>query len=406
MTSERLRAAVPALAAVVVAGALAAVLFFRGNGPGAASAVAAPRSSPALPASDRQGSVPTVQLTAEERQALGIETTAVQSSSRPQALRMPATTALDPDALAHVHARFAGEVVAVKAALGGHVQKGDPLAVLWCKDLGEKKSELIDARSLLALNKDVLEHTRAAYEEGAVPERSLRQAERDYEASRIAADRAYHTLLSWRLTKKEIDAIGKESEADWPKVVVESPITGTVVEKNVVPGELVDPTVNLFVLADLSRLSIWAYAYEDALLKLHVGDAWTVTLAAQPGLVLHGKIQVIGAVVDPTQHTATVQGTIPNPGEKLRAGMFAAATVSLPPDPNQVMVPTTALVDAGDHTFVYVQSPRQPDEFERHEVQIRERLPSETLLTAGVKPGDEVVSRGALELDARARAEP
>ena len=406
MTTVRLRAAVPALAAVVVAGILAAFLFFRDHGPGAATAEAAPRSPLTFPVSDRQGSVPIVRLTAEERQALGIETTAVQSSSRPQTVRMPATTALDPDALAHVHPRFAGEAVAVKAALGGHVKKGDPLAVLWSKDLGEKKSELIDARSLMALNKDVLDHTRAAYEKGAVPERTVRQAERDYEASHIAADRAYHTLLSWRLTKKEIDAIGKESEADWPKVVVESPITGSVVEKNVVPGELVDPTVNLFVLADLSRLSIWAYAYEDALLKLHVGDPWTVTLAARPGLVLHGKIQVIGAVVDPTQHTATVQGTIPNPGEALRAGMFATATVTLPPDPDQVVVPTAALVDAGDHTYVYVQSPRQPDEFRRHEVQVRERLPSETLLTAGVRPGDEVVSRGALELDAKARAEP
>jgi cobalt-zinc-cadmium efflux system membrane fusion protein len=406
MNAARVRAAVPALVAVAAAVLVAGVLFFRGNGPGTATAEAAPRSLAPLPASDRQGSVPTVRVTAEERQALGIETTPVQSSSRPQTVRMPATTALDPDALAHVHPRFAGEAIAVKAALGQHVQKSDPLAVLWSKDLGEKKSELIDARSQLALNKDVLEHARAAYEKGAIPDRSLRQAERDYEASRIAADRAYHTLLSWRLTKKEIDAIGKESEADWPKVVVESPITGTVVEKNVVPGELVDPTVNLFVLADLSRLSIWAYAYEDALLKLHVGDPWTVTLAARTGVVLHGKIQVIGAVVDPTQHTATVQGTLPNPAETLRAGMFATATVSLPPDPNQVVVPTTALVDTGDHTYVYVPSPRQPNEFERHEVQVRERLPSESLLTAGVKPGDEVASRGALELDAKARAEP
>jgi cobalt-zinc-cadmium efflux system membrane fusion protein len=406
MNTVRVRAAVPALVAVAAAVLVAGVLFFRGNGPGAATEEAGPRPPATLLASARHGSVPGVRLTPAERQALGIETTAVQSSSRPQTVRMPATTALDPDALAHVHPRFAGEAVTVKAGLGAHVHKGDPLAVLWSKDLGEKKSELMDARSLLALNKDVLEHTRAAYQMGDIPENVLRQAERDYEASRIAADRAYHTLLSWRLTKKEIDNIGKASEADWPRVVVEAPITGTVVEKNVVPGELVDPTVNLFVLADLSRLAVWAYAYEDALLKLHVGDPWSVTLAARPGAVLHGQIRVIGAVVDPTQHTATIQGTIPNRDETLRAGMFATATVSLPPDPDQVVVPTAALVDASDHTFVYVQSPRQPDEFRRREVQVRERLASETLLTAGVKPGDEVVSRGALELDARAQAEP
>jgi cobalt-zinc-cadmium efflux system membrane fusion protein len=405
MDSSRLRSAAIAAGALAAAGVIAYAVFPRQPPLPAATpdAAARPAASPGSPAPAGTG---VVRLSTAERQALGLETSAAQSSSRPQQIRMPATTALDPDALAHVHPRFAGEATRVEATLGRRVNKGDTLAVLWSKDLGEKKSELIDARSQLRLNKDVLDRSKAVYESGALPERSYRQAVRDYEASKIAADRAYHTLLSWRLTRDEIDRIESEPDADWPKVVVEAPIAGTVVEKNVVPGEMVDPSTNLFVLADLSRLAIWAYASEDDLLRLHVGDPWTVTLTARPGPVLHGQITVVGAVVDPTQHTATVQGTVPNPGEALRAGMFATAVVSLPPDPDQVAVPTTALVDSAERTVVYVQSPQHPDEFQRREVQVKERLPAESILTAGVHPGDEVVSRGALELDQKARAEP
>jgi cobalt-zinc-cadmium efflux system membrane fusion protein len=400
MNVPRLRSAAIALAALAAAGVIAYAVFPR-RPPLSGAAAPGPAARPGSPSPAADA----VRLSPDEQRALGLETTAAQSSSRPQQIRMAATTALDPDALAHVHPRFGGEATRVEASLGRQVKKGDTLAVLWSKDLGEKKSELIDARSLLRLNKDVLDRSKALYENGALPERSYRQAVRDYEAGKIAADRAYHTLLSWRLTRDEIERIEHEPDADWPRVVVEAPIAGTVVEKNVVAGEMVDPSMNLFVIADLSRLAIWAYAYEDDLLRLHVGDPWAVTLTARPGQVLHGTITVVGAVVDPTQHTATVQGTVPNPGEALRAGMFATAVVSLPPDPDQVVVPTTALVDAGERTVVYVQSPEHPDEFRRREVRVKERLPAETLLTGGVRPGEEVVSRGALELDQKARAE-
>ena len=203
------------------------------------------------------------------------------------------------------------------------------------------------------------------------------------EASRIAYDRAYRTLLSWRLSKdgnrahrareRRRLAHGKSSRRR---------STAVVVEKNVVPGELVDtvgePVRHRRPVAD--RRS-GPTPTRRTCVKLRAGEPWTVTLKALPGKTIEGKIRVVGAVVDPTQHTAIVQGTIPNPGGVLRAGMFATATVSLPPDASLVVVPTSALVDAEDRTFVYVQSAQQPDEFVRREVHVKKRLPSEAFLT-------------------------
>jgi RND family efflux transporter MFP subunit len=219
-------------------------------------------------------------------------------------------------------------------------------------------------------------------------------------------------LISWRLTKDEIEHIDREKKTDWPKVIVEAPRDGTIVEKNVVTGELVDPTLNLFVIADLSRLSVWASCLEGDLLKLHPGQDWTVALEAVPGRQFKGKIDVVGAVFDPTQHTVTVQGTIENklPGtasqliQPLRAGMYATATVRVPPDNSEVVVPTTALIDDGEHTYVYVQSAKTPTLFERRDVVVHERRADQALLRRGVIAGEKVVTRGCPELDQKAQA--
>lgn len=346
----------------------------------------------------------TVRISPAERKALGLDTAAAESGSRPVRLRMSATTALDPDGLAHLHTRFGGEVTEVRARLGQSVKKGDLLAVVWSKDLGEKKSEYVDTRSQLKLNQEVLHRLEGAFQKGAIPERTYLQALRDVESARIAADRAYRTLISWRLRPEEIQAIDREKDTDWPKEHVRAPIDGIIAEKNIVPGELVDPTVNLFVLADLSRIAIWAYAHEEDLPRLHGGQRWSVAVKALPGQKLKGRIGVIGTVVDPNQHTATVQGTVPNPGEVLRGGMFATATVTLPAEPGQVTVPTSALIDLEDGTFVYVESDQTPDEFARRRVRVRERLHGEAVLSEGVQPGEAVVSRAALELHQKAVA--
>jgi cobalt-zinc-cadmium efflux system membrane fusion protein len=346
----------------------------------------------------------TVQLSDGERQAIGVRTTTVTTRTTPDEIRLSATTALDPDGLAHVHTRFGGEATEVRTSLGQKVRKGDILAVIWSKDLGEKKSEYIDARSQLKLNQEVLEKLETLFKTGAVPERSYRQAQRDAESSRIARDRAYRTLISWRLSKEEIAHIDKETDAQWPTELVRSPIDGTIVEKSLIPGEIVDSATNLMVVADLSKISIWAYAYEEDLMKVHPGDSWHVTLKACPGKTLTGTVRVVGAIVDPSQHTVTVQGTIPNPGEVLRAGMFATATMPVASEALHVVVPTSALVDEEDKTFVYVQSSRQPGHYQRRHVHVSDRSQVNSFIDEGLLPGESVVTAGALEIDQKAHA--
>jgi cobalt-zinc-cadmium efflux system membrane fusion protein len=390
------------------------------------------------------GTMDTLRLPADVVGALRVQVEPAQAATQPRGLRLSGRLALDSNHLARVHARFPGEVVEIgevenperpggrtafrPVRVGDRVAAGQLLAVVWSKDLGEKRSELVDALSLLKVDEETLARLEKLSQEGAVPEIQLRQARRNVEADRIAVDRAENTLRAWRLTDEEIAAIKAEAEqvrqrgqrtgghaADWARVEVRTKLGGTVVEKNLALGEIVDTTMDLFKVADLSTLAVWADAYEEDLpgiLALPPGRrTWTVHLESQPDArSLEGRIDHVGEIIDPTQHTALVTGRVANPDGRLRAGQFVTVTIDLPPAPDEVLIPATALIEDGQTTVVFVQPDPGRPEYARRRVVVGRRLPGAVTVRsqltdeqrqAGfqpVRPGDLVVRQGAVEL--------
>ncbi len=412
-----------------------------------------------------KGEPGTVRVPADVVERFGIQTAPVQTDVQPQMLRLDGTLFVDPSRLARVHARFVGEVgelapsksvpymsgngdskAEIKPTLihfGDQVQAGQLLAVIWSKDLGEKKSELVDAILRLRLDDLVLERLRDLWRKGATPEQKLHDAERNREADLIAMMRAERTLRSWRLTEEEIAKIRAEADRVvvdglkpdeaykpdpkdaeiWSKVEVRSPISGVVVEVNINPGDIVDTTLDLFKIADMTRLRVLAHVYEEDLpelkkLQSQPAEArrWSIQVAAdRDAKPLEGELSFdqIGYLIDPSQHTAQVMGWVENPDGRLLIGQFVTATVPLAPRGNCVTVNSKAVLGEGTSAQVFVRQPsKDKDEFRfrqktvavahvgRDTVEVV-RQPSEGQRKQGIEPlepREEVVVDGALEL--------
>jgi len=407
-------------------------------------------SAPGRPAAAAQlvaGSPDTIRLEPGAADSLHVQTVEVRPVTEPRTLELQGSLALDTDRLVRLHSRFAGEVIEVTEvpdeaathragrsvlrpiSFGDAVCRGQLLAVVWCKDLGEKKSELADALSQLHLGQEQLAKMSVASRDGAISDARVRLQERNVESDLTAVARAERTLRVWRLPESEIEAVRQEArlirerkgkrdpekEKNWARVEVAAPLDGTILEKNVSLGDIVDTTSDLFKVANVDTLTVWANAYEEnlpALLDLPPEKArWTVRLGADRELPpLPGRIEKIGYVSDPAQHTVMVMGRVENPGRRLRAGQFITATVALPPSPHEAVVPAAAMVEDGHESVVFVApDPRQPCYALRRvavawrsqkEVYLRCRLtPQET--ARGLKPlqpGSRVVASGAIEL--------
>ncbi|HEX4149173.1 MAG TPA: efflux RND transporter periplasmic adaptor subunit [Pirellulales bacterium] len=379
---------------------------------------------------------------------LGIKTALAQTAPPPAPLKLEGSLFLDPNRLTHVHTRFAGEVVEIgkvsgfpddpedrampverPVRFGDRVTQSQLLCVLWSKDLGEKKSELVDSLSRLFLDQETQRRLEELWKNGAVPERSLREAERNVESDMIAVSRAERTLRSWRLTTTDIEAIRAEAvrihhnkgqwdddvRNQWARVEVRAAIDGVVVEKNVTVGDVVDTALDLFKIADLSRLDVLAHAYEEDLplledLPPHERH-WHIHLKSDPeGKPLSGSFNQIGNIIDPNQHTALVMGWVNNLNGRLRVGQFVTAEIDLPSNSNEVAIPVGALIDEDALTYVFVQPDPHERVFTRRRVlmvrgrdnlaYIQGRLSDEQRRAGyrALQVGERVVISGGLEL--------
>jgi len=385
---------------------------------------------PSHPVALAAGRRDTVRLELGVVQRLPVTTTPLQPSSIPLPLELSGSLMLDANALSHVHARFPGEVVEVGKRAGDgravdfgmSVSKGDLLAVIWSQDLGEKKSELVDALSQLWLDEETLAKLRQSSLDGAVPDRTVREAQRRVEADRIAVARAERTLQTWRLAEEEIQAVREEARrlstekakgpadnaphgnalaAKWARIEIRAPLSGVILERNLTLGDLVDTTVDLFMIADLNRLRVTAHAYEEylpALDGLVAGKRdWAIAVPAAPHVApQRGQFEQIGRIIDPNQHTALVMGWVDNAQGKLRVGQFITATVELPPAPHELAVPISAVVDQGSRSLVFIQpDPYQPV-FTRRQVAVCRRAGNLVVLHG--QPSAEERQRGAQPL--------
>jgi cobalt-zinc-cadmium efflux system membrane fusion protein len=382
-----------------------------------------------------RGHPETLQFSRESYNKLQIRTVEVKPAPPPEPLRLPGSLQLDPDRLIKIHSRFTGELVRVGTAksegsgrhlrYGDHVERDDLLAVVWSKEIGEKKSELVDAKSKLDADRKALK----AYESapGAVATMKIVEARRNVEADLIALRRAERTLRSWRLSEAQIDAVYREADdvragesdpsgdVSWAELEIRSPISGLIVQKDFNEGAMIDPDDDLFKIADVTQLRVVASVYEEdlpLLRQLPPGQRkWLVDLKSDPhDPPVPGAFDLIGTVIDPKVHTGVVLGWIDNTQVNHAAGQFITATVELPADPGLVVIPATAVIEEGGASYVFVQTNAERLEFTRRKVQVTRRGRT-TVFVCGetvaaergfsgqfLNPGEQVVTTMVLEL--------
>ena len=422
-------------------------------------------------------SPPTVRLTPRVAASLGIKDQTIVRAIVPKNLRaLPpqmGTLAYDNDRLFAVQSRFAGEVSEIMEAppdqrgsmplwpsvrlpkspevlippnegprlftVGDRVKKGDLLAIVWSKDLGDKKAALIDA--IIDLRRDTvkMKDLEKLYYEGAASLASFQEAQRTVRKDLNARNAAERTLRIWKLDDKEIDAIKKEAETidedkrdpkkekDWARVEVRAPNDGVIVEKNNNVGSWADPsnyTTPMFRIADLKKLQVWLNPVEEYLPVLQKFLSkpsatplnWEIFLQGDPrAKPLIGALLRINPSIIPDQRTALVIGVVDNPEGKLLVGQFVTAIIQVPLEDDLVEIPTTALNEDKGQSVVFVQPDPAKLEFAMRPVSVAYRFKDVVYVRSKIKdqkatengttlplqpllPGERVVTESIIEL--------
>lgn len=277
--------------------------------------------------------------------------------------------------------------------VGYDVEAGEPMVELYGPELLSAQQELLQA----------LGAHRAAAESGG---------SRLEETTRSVLDAVRERLRLWGLSDDQIAEVERRGTAE-PRVIIECPVSGTVVEKSVTEGSYVSTGQTLFTVADLSVVWIELAAYESDLPWLSEGAAVEFETAAFPGRTFRGTLAFVEPVVDPSTRTVTVRAEVPNIGGELKPDMFVRATVLAQARGLEgrapLVIPATAPLLTGRRAVVYVeQEGTDSPSFEGREVVLGPRAGDHYVVVSGLREGERVVSEGAFKIDSalQIRARP
>ncbi len=375
------RSTVPA---VLAAAALAAALMATGCSAGGGPAVP-PASATAAD----------VTLTSAQRQHIHLFTVAPSTFHR--TLDTTGSVEFDQNGSTSVIAPFSGPVKRLLVETGRRVRQGAPLAVVDSPDfaaaVGAYRKALATAhtaRRLAAMDADLLRHH-------GIAEREANQAMTD--AANAAADRdaARQALVALNVDPRTIQDIEAGRPVGRIEGVIRAPISGTVVEKLISPGELLQAgTTPCFTIANLAHMWVSAQVFGDDVDAVAPGDPAEVLRGAS-GAGLPGTVTNISAVVNADTRAVTARVVVDNGAARLRKGMYVRVLIHSREAGTGLLVPVSAILrDDENLPFLYIARP--DGRFARRHVTLGYRDGAQYDITAGLRAGDRVVVDGGIFL--------
>jgi membrane fusion protein, heavy metal efflux system len=359
------------------------------------AAISTTACSPETGSAPHTASVTPSNVTLTPAQRWNIHLYTVAASHFRKTIEATGAIDFDNDQATSVLAPFSGPVSRLLVSLGEHVKQGQPLAMVDSPDFAtaisayrKAISTAQTARRLADLDKDLVEHNGVAKREADQAESDAANAEADREAARQA-------LVSLQVPAQAIKDIQEGRPISRIDGVIRAPIAGTVVEKLITPGQLLQAgTTPCFTVADLSRVWVMAQIFGADLESVRVGDQADV-VTGMGTTKFSGIVDNISALVDPDTRSVIARVVVKNPGDLLKKQMYVHVLIQARQEITGLLVPVSAIL-RDDENLPFVYLTQADGSFTRQHVTLGNRTADQYDIAEGLKSGDQVVVDGGI----------
>ncbi|MFO1319993.1 MAG: efflux RND transporter periplasmic adaptor subunit [Burkholderiales bacterium] len=310
-------------------------------------------------------------------------------------LRVPASASVDETRVARIGASVTGRITELKAIVGQNVQRGQTLATLNSTELSNAQLVFLKALSAKLLAERAAERARQLFEADVIGAAELQRRETELSQAQAEMSAAHDQLGVLGMSEAGIRKLEASRTVNSQSFVVAS-IPGSVIERTVAQGQVVQPADAVFTVADLSRVWVQAEIPEKQADLVKPGDTVHVQIPALGDRDIRGRIVFVSATVNPETRTVTARTEVDNADRSIRPAMLATMLIQDRPRQRPV-VPMEAVVreDNRDHVFV------QKGEHRYRLVPVTLGAESDGLrpVLDGVKPNEVIVVDGAFHLN-------
>lgn len=388
---------VVAALALVLVGVGGAYLWLPQPGVSAGTSVRAPAATPEVTA----GPLPDVviNLSDDAVAKAGVVVSPVTVSEAAISLRLAGIVEPNGYRQVVVAPLVSGRVTRVPVTLGDRVARNAPLVEIYSPELAEVQTRYLSMRAEFQAVEQEIARTDRLVEIGAASKQELERVHAEHVRHRTEVESARTRLQLLGMTPQQVDEMTSTGQVAATTTIV-SPIAGIVTTRAVNPGTSVDPATPLVTVVDLATVWVVGDLYERDFSSVSIGTQAVVTTTAFPDLKIVGKVAYIDPQVRSETRTARIRVEVPNPGLRLRLGMYADVQVETQGASTQVVVPRSAVQNVADRTVVYLKDPREGGRFIEREVRISPSSGDRAIVLSGLTAGDIVVSAGGFFLRA------
>lgn len=394
------------------------------DAPQSSAAPAAPAAPPMDDVAEKSGEI---RLASDVADQVGIRIEPVTRRKIRHTLTVNGVTGYDQDRLAQLSVRVPGHVWRVQKKVGEVIRHGDCLAIIDAVQVGEAKTEFLQAVVNMELKAKTLERLKRVANE--VAERSLRQAEAEEREARLRLLSSQQKLINLGLPIKleemksctdselaarirtiglppEVVAMLDPQTTTANLIPLTAPFDGIVIGRAATVGEIVSPESTQFVVADIDRMWITVEVRKEHAGLVRIGQSIDF-LADGASASVVGTIDWISTELNEATRTLSVRASVPNPvleegphtsnRRLLKANTFGIGKIVLRETPHAVAVPTPSVQFDGEKYFVFV---RTPSGFVRRDVRLGPAEEGFTEIQEGLADGEVVVSGGSHVLKA------
>lgn len=321
----------------------------------------------------------------------------VETSEIREQFRVSGSVQVDEERVARIGSSVSGRVIEAPVMLGADVRPGQPLARIDSTELAIAQRNFLKAGLDLELVQRAVERARLLVAADVIGSAELQRRENELFSAEAELRTARGNLMALGMS---VEAIGRleNTRAISPVSTLVSKLGGTVIERRLTVGQVVQPADALFTVADLSQVWVVSDVPEEQVYGVKVGDPVDVEIPALRDRRLTARVTHVGNTVNPETRTVTVRTTLPNADRSIKPAMLVTMAIREPAR-RALAVPAAAVVREGAREHVFV--PESEGVFRLRPVTLGPET-SDGLrpVLSGLAAGERIVVEGAFHLNA------